>query len=177
MKFFTVQPAFTVDVPLPADVLMPRIRTTIKEMGLRELVGSAGACVDLRVPVGERRFWSPHLNVHASDGELGTQLFCRFSPRPEVWTMFMAVYLVIACLIFAASIYGYVQWFLGATPWALTFIPMGGIGILAMHIVSLTGQSWSSDQMEQLRVRLDELLVHATAADGNQPSPAPAATA
>ncbi len=162
MKFFTVQPAFTVDIPLPTDELMLRVRKAIKELGFKELVGSAGACLDLKVAANQRRFWSPHLNVQASEADSGSQLFCRFSPRPEVWTMFMAIYLVTACLIFAASIWGYVQWFLGHTPWALTFIPIGIIGILALHLASLIGQGLSSDQMDQLRSRLDELLAKAT---------------
>ena len=162
MKFFTVQPAFTVDIPLPTDELMSRIRKSVKEMGLKELVGSAGDCVDLKVAADERRFWSPHLNVQASQVENGSQLFCRFSPRPEVWTMFMAIYLVTACLIFAASIWGYVQWFLGHTPWALAFIPVGLIGILVLHVASLIGQGLSADQMDQLRARLDALIAKAT---------------
>lgn len=162
MKLFTVQPAFTMDIPVPTDELMLRIRTSVKEMGLKELVGSAGTCVDLKVARDQRRFWSPHLNVQASQLEQGSQLFCRFSPRPEVWTMFMAIYLVAACLIFAASIWGYVQWFLGHTPWALLFIPLGLVGILVLHVASLVGQSLSADQMDQLRARLDELIARAT---------------
>lgn len=167
MKFFTVQPAFTRDVAVPTDELMPRIRKAIKEGGLRDLVGSAGACVDLKVPADQRRFWSPHLNVQASEMESGSQLFCRFSPRPEIWTMFMAIYLVTACLVFAASIYGYVQWFLGATPWALLFIPIGAILILALHVVSLIGQGLSGDQMEELTSRLDQLLAVVTQHDAS----------
>ena len=162
MKLFTVQPAFTMDIPVPTDELMLRIRTSVKEMGLKELVGSAGTCVDLKVARDQRRFWSPHLNVQASQLDQGSQLFCRFSPRPEVWTMFMAIYLVAACLIFAASIWGYVQWFLGHTPWALLFIPLGLVGILVLHVASLVGQSLSADQMDQLRARLDELIARAT---------------
>lgn len=163
MKFFTVQPAFTLDIPLSTEQLMPRIRKTIKERDDRDLIGTAGACVDLKVSPQERRFWSPHLNVQASDVDQGTQLFCRFSPRPEIWTMFMAIYLVTACLIFAASIWGYVQWFLGQTPWALLFIPIGVVGILGLHVVSLLGQGLSADQMDQLRARLDDLLAKAAA--------------
>ena len=163
MKFFTFQPAFTLDNPLSTEELMPRIRKTIKETGNRNLIGSAGACVDLKVPPEERRFWSPHLNVQASDVDQGSQLYCRFSPRPEIWTMFMAIYLVITCLIFAASIWGYVQWFLGQTPWALLFIPFGLVGILGLHVVSLVGQGLSADQMDQLRARLDDLLVRSEA--------------
>lgn len=163
MSFFTVQPSFTLDMPLPSDELMPRIRAAIKQPDLRELARSAGTCLELKVAFDQQRFWSPQLNVQASDVDSGSQLYCRYSPRPEVWTMFMAIYLVVACLIFAACIYGYVQWYLDDTPWSLLFIPIGVIGILALHLMSLAGQRLSADQMDELRGRLDELLSRAVA--------------
>jgi hypothetical protein len=161
MKFFTVQPSFTLDVPICPQELMPRVRAAIRDLDLRDVVGSAGACVDLKVAADERRFWSPHLNAQASESESGSQLYCRFSPRPEIWTGFMLFYLVIVCLLFASGIYGYVQWFLGDRPWALLFIPLGIGGILVLHVASLIGQGLSADQMQDLRERLDQVLAKA----------------
>ncbi len=163
MNFFTVQPAFTIEVAVPVDDLMKQVRGTIKRLGLQDLVGSAGHCVDLKVARDERRFWSPHLNVQASEiDKEESELFCRFSPRPEIWTMFMAIYMVTTCVVFAAGIYGYVQWVLGQTPWALAIVPLGGLGILVLHVISLVGQRLSSDQMDELRSRLDRLIADAT---------------
>jgi hypothetical protein len=164
MQFFTVQPSFTLDVPLGPQELMPRVRAAIRDLGLREVAGSAGACVDLKVAAEERRFWSPHLNAQASEIETGSQLYCRFSPRPEIWTGFMLFYLVIVCLISASAIYGYVQWFLGDRPWGLLFIPVGIGGILALHVASLIGQGLSADQMKVLQERLDQVLEKAIGA-------------
>lgn len=165
MKPFTMQPTFTQDVPLPADEVMTRIRKAIQNPELGVHVDTAGYVVDFRVDPAERRFWSPHLNVQVNEVESGSQLDCRFSPRPEVWTMFMFIYFIAAFLASAAAIYGYVQWFLGETPWAVVVIPIAIVTIVALHAASLFGQGLSSDQMDELRRRFDRLLQHACKED------------
>lgn len=165
MKWLTMQPAFVLEVPLNADDLMPKIRQVVQTPEIQPNTASAGACIDFKVAPDTRRFWSPHLNVQVSDIEddqkAGSELHCRYSPRPEVWTMFMAIYLVASCLIFAAAIFGYVQWSLDESPWALVVIPLLALVILGLHVASLIGQGWSSDQMEELRARLDKTLAMA----------------
>ena len=161
MKPLQMQPTFTMDVPLRAGDLMPRIRRAINSPELRDHVVSAGHCLDLHVESEEQRFWSPHLNVQVSDADEGSELFCRFSPRPEVWTMFMFFYFVATFLICSAAIYGYVQWFLGSWPWSLVLIPISLLVIGLLHAASLIGQRLSSDQMETLRHRLDQTIERA----------------
>ena len=124
MKPFTMQPTFTEDVPLHADEVMTRIRKAIQQPDLRGHIDAAGYVVDFKVDPAKRRFWSPHLNVQVNELESGSQLYCRFAPRPEVWTMFMFIYFLAAFLASAAAIYGYVQWFMGDWPWALVIIPI-----------------------------------------------------
>lgn len=165
MKPFTMQPTFTQDVPLQADEVMRRIRRAIQSAELRDHVDTAGYVVEFKVDPAQRRFWSPHLNVQVNEVESGSQLYCRFSPRPEVWTMFMFIYFIAAFLASAAAIYGYVQWFLGETPWALVIIPIAIVTIVSLHAASLFGQGLSSDQMDELRQRLDQTLEQVIAAD------------
>ncbi len=166
-----MQPAFTRDVPLGADEVMAKVRKAIRTPGICEHVASAGHCVDFKVGPAEQRFWSPHLNVQVSDLDSGSELYCRFSPRPEVWTMFMAVYFLAGFCMFTAAIYGYVQWFLGERPWSLVVIPIAAIVIAGLHLASLIGQQLSADQMEQLQERLDRTLDYALAGD-DQPTSA-----
>ncbi len=153
-----MQPTFRKEVAVGPEELMQRIRQRIKNPDLRGLVASAGYCVDLHIPPDQQRFWSPHLNVHISSRPGGSELLGRFSPRPEIWTMFMAIYFVAAFFVFVAAIYGYVQWFLGEVPWALVVIPILALVIALLHIASLAGQRLSSDQMAMLRDRFDALL-------------------
>lgn len=124
MKPLKMQPTFRLNVPLPADQAMIRIRKAIKTPELNQHAVSAGQCIDFKVEESDRRFWSPHLSVQLNDTETGSEAFGRFSPRPEIWTMFMAIYFVAAITIFGALIYGYVQFFLGNRPWALVVVPI-----------------------------------------------------
>jgi hypothetical protein len=158
VKSLQMQPTFRLNVPLSADQAMIQIRRAIKSPELNKHVVSAGPCVDYKIEADDRRFWSPHLSIQLQDTESGAELFGRFSPRPEIWTMCMALYFAAAICIFGAAIYGYVQWFLGSTPWAFVIVPISLFTIIALHVASMIGQSLSSDQMELLRARLDRTL-------------------
>jgi hypothetical protein len=153
-----MQPTFTFAVPVSADEAMAEIRNAIESPSLREYAQSAGRCVDYTISKQDQRFWSPHLSVQLSETDSGSSLLGRFSPRPEIWTMFMAFYFFAAFAACGAAIYGYAQWALGGAPWALIGIPIGIVVILVLHVASMIGQNLSSDQMELLRSRLDHTL-------------------
>jgi hypothetical protein len=158
MKSLKMQPTFRLNVPDHADQAMIKIRRAIKSPELSDHVVSAGQCVDYKIETSDRRFWSPHLSVQLYDTESGAEVFGRFSPRPEIWTMFMAFYFAAAFTIFCALIYGYVQWTLGSKPWALILVPICVLIIITLHAASLIGQGLSSDQMQLLRSRLDRTM-------------------
>jgi len=154
-----MQPTFVLNVPVKpvinADQAVAKLREAIGSSELKPHAISAGRCVEFQIESQDQRFWSPHLSIQLQDTESGSQVFGRFSPRPEIWTMFMAVYGVVSIGIFASSIYGYVQWFMGTSPWTLMFIPIGLLIIAGLHLASVLGQSLSRDQMDLLRERFD----------------------
>ncbi len=158
MKPLKMQPTFRLDIPVHADQAMIKIRQAIKTPELCGYVVSAGQCIDYKIEESDRRFWSPHLSVQLNDTETGAEVFGRFSPRPEIWTMFMAIYFFAAITIFGALIYAYVQWSLGSQPWALIAVPVCLAIIIGLHAASLIGQGFSSDQMYLLRSRLDRTM-------------------
>lgn len=173
MQPLTLQPTFVVDVESPLDEFMPKMHEALNSDELRDGVIAAGNCIEFKVDSDEQRFWSPHLSVQVSSGDSEghqnptgpdhSKLYCRFSPRPEIWTMFMAMYAVILGTIFIAAIYGYVQWILGTSPWVALAVPVG-IGLIALlHFGSKVGQGLSRDQMHTLKQRLSAAIELATA--------------
>ena len=121
-------------------------------------------CIDFKIEKADQRFWSPHLSVQVSDVDeanpsIGSRLHCRYSPRPEIWTMFIAFYFVVLIVMFASLILAYVQWWMGGRVWALLMIPLGVVMIGGMHAGSQIGQSLSNDQMELLKSRFDQTLI------------------
>lgn len=157
-NLFHLQPAFSIPIPIDQQDAITRLKAAILSPELRGFAESAGAVIDFKVAPAERRFWSPHLSAQCSATETGTYIFARFSPRPEVWTMFIAIYFVIAILICLALTIAYVQWSLGYIPWSLAAVPLGLFLIAAMHLASLMGQRLSADQMAVLRSRLDRAI-------------------
>ncbi len=154
MRLFQFQPAFTIDVPVDQHQAIARLKSAIASDELRGLAECAGMVIDFKINPAERRFWSPHLSVQCGASEAGSQIFARFSPRPEIWTMFIAIYFVVAILICLAMTVGYVQWSLGYAPWSLAAVPIGVLMIAGLHLASLIGQQLSADQMTLLRERL-----------------------
>lgn len=162
MKPLRMQPTFRVEVAGPVADTIARLRNAMLCSDLGTHADAAGSCFDFRVAPAERRLWSPHLSVQLSptdDG--GVELFGRFSPRPEVWTLVMMLYFAGGFVVLCGAIYGCVQAMLGTAPWALIAIPVGAGAIVGLHLVSLAGQRLSADQMEQLRERLDRVMAEA----------------
>ena len=155
-----MQPTFCVRLPWDMEEAKQRIRRAIKNDELAPHAESAGPVIDFKVEPSEQRFWSPHLSVHLTRLEepQSSEAFCRFSPRPEIWTMVWAIYLVSACCLFGSMIYGFVQWSMKQTPWALVVIPIAIVTIIGLHAASLIGQGWSRDQMEVLKSRWDRAV-------------------
>ncbi len=150
-----MQPTFTRELPIRAEAAIAGIRSAIGSLDSLRNAKAAAGCAEFSIDPSERRFWSPHLSVQFYDTERGSQLFGRFSPRPEVWTFFMMVYFIMVFLMFVGGLYGYVQWLMGGSLWAVVFIPIGAVAIVMLHLASLFGQGLSRDQMEVLQQQFD----------------------
>ncbi|MEO1615912.1 MAG: hypothetical protein AAFV88_08700 [Planctomycetota bacterium] len=163
-----MQPTFHVTLPWPREEAKRRLRAAISSDELGSVAESAGWVLDYKVQRHERRFWSPHLSVQLDEPQAGvppessaphsSEAHCRFSPRPEIWTMVMAVYMVAACCFFGALVFGFVQWMMDNPPWALVVLPCSILTIVGLHFASLVGQGWSRDQMEDLRKHWDRTV-------------------
>ena len=107
-----MQPTFVLSVGDSVDPALAKLRRAIESPELAGHAESAGPCLDFKIAPHERRLWSPHLSVQLSEIDAGTELYCRFSPRPEIWTGVMASYFGAVFAILVAAVYGYVQWYL-----------------------------------------------------------------
>jgi hypothetical protein len=102
-----------------------------------------------------------HGNGAAQDPSLATGhtlLLGRFAPRQNVWMLVWIVYLAMACVVFFAVLGAVVQQWLNQWPWAWAIAGAAVLIIVGLHLISQIGQRWSTDQMVELRSRLDNLL-------------------
>lgn len=164
-----MQPTFRVELPWDVDEAKSRLRRAIGSEELSRHASAAGSVIDYQIESSAKRFWSPHLSVQLNrlDAPQCSEAFCRFSPRPEIWTMVMAIYMVASCCFFGALIFGFVQWTMGHSPWSLAVVPVSILVIASLHIASMVGQGWSHDQMHLLRSRWDRTLELARAGDSS----------
>jgi hypothetical protein len=121
---------------------------------------------ELHLDSSQYRLWSPHLSFCLAEGSSshpsgGGLIHARFAPRIEIWTFVWIVYLAMAFSSFFGAILVYSQWQLGEAQWAwsLVFPPL--LVIVGLYVVAHTGQHLSSDQMDELRNRLNQILIEA----------------
>ena len=103
MPSMRLQPVFRMLLRVESREATARLRQAIRSPELAGLVESAAQCFDFKIEAPQRRVWSPHLSVQLSDladdapgAAPRTELFGRFSPRPEVWTLVMFCYFAAA---------------------------------------------------------------------------------
>ena len=105
----------------------------------------------VRFPDEQRSLLSPHLELELRDGEAGTVLHGRFSPRPNVWTGFMALFFLLGMLGLCGLGYGFAQFMLDGPIWMMWSAPVSVALIAFIYGAAFIGQGLSNDEMFELR--------------------------
>lgn len=130
-----------------------------------------GRHAELRVLLADEHVFSPVLSLTLEQRPEGTVLKGRFSPHPNVWTCFMAIYGLLLMTATGGAMYGISQWMIQQTPWALLVVPAALLAFGLVFGASFIGQGLGAEQMYVLRRIVDEALEAAgTAGSGSRPS-------
>ena len=112
----------------------------------------------LQLPAERRSLLSPFLNLELGDGPDGTRLMGRFSPAPNVWTGFMAIYIFLALCGFAGLMLGWAQTTVSEFPWGFLLFP-ASLGLMAfVYGAAVIGQGLTADEMYELRAFVDRAV-------------------
>ena len=152
------RPRFELGFDDRPDEVMQRLRDRLKDCP--NCTGaSVGNHAELFVPESEQHLWSPWLSVTAEAGaEDRTTLRGRFGPHPTVWTLYMFLSFALGFALLVFSSWGYAQWVMEITPWALYAVPVLVVLGALLYGVSLVGQRLGADQMNDLRSSLEALV-------------------
>ena len=112
----------------------------------------------LQMPRERRSLLSPFLNLELTDGPDGAHLVGRFSPAPNVWTGFMALYVFLGLLGFAGLILGWAQTTVDEFAWGFFAFPASLALIAFVFGAAFIGQGLSADQMYELRAFVDRAV-------------------
>jgi hypothetical protein len=153
-----MRPTFSIPLEPDADSAMATLRERLKGTEYEECSRSKGRCADFFVKEEKRRVWSPCLSVQVEPAREGSLLRGRFGPHPELWTLFIFSYGALGFLAVMGLMLGFVQWQSGMDPWGLWGAAVGFPGMALLFALSATGQRLSSQQMEELRWRVDSLV-------------------
>ena len=160
-----MRPRFALQLPVPRETWLDALRVALKDNAelLRGQVFRKHAVVQMSD--AERTFWSPYLNLEVEDEPDGSAIRGRFSPHPNVWTMFMAVYILLAITALGGLSYGIVQLTLGQSPWALWIVPAAIALFGFVYGATLIGQGLGAEQMYTMRSLVDRACVDALGAN------------
>lgn len=112
----------------------------------------------VRFPEERRSLLSPHLELELSQRDSGTVLIGRFSPRPNVWTGFMALFFFLGMMGLSGLIYGLAQMTLGGPIWTMWAAP-GSVALIAfIYGAAFIGQGLSSEEMFELRAFVEDTV-------------------
>ena len=106
-------------------------------------------------PEERRSLLSPHLELELREGEEGIVLHGRFSPRPNVWTGFMALFFFLGMLGLCGLIYGLAQLMLAGPIWTMWSAPVSLALIAFIYGAAFIGQGLSTDEMFEIRAFIE----------------------
>lgn len=158
MSALRARPRFELELDETPERVMQALRSR-----LLDCPGCTGASVgshaELFVPEADRHLWSPWLSVTVErSARCGSLLRGRFGPHPAVWTLYMFLAFGLGFALLVATAWGYAQWSMEVTPWALVCVPLIAVLGLLLYGVSLVGQRLGAEQMRELRTILETLV-------------------
>lgn len=144
------------------------VLTRLEALLASGLTGLAGQVLPrhavLHLPTERRSLLSPFLNLELVDRDGRGVLRGRFSPHPNVWTGFIAVYAFLAMVGTVFTWYGLAQWTMGDAPWALVGAPAALALMAFVYGAAVIGQGLTADEMHDLRSLVERAVAESRVA-------------
>ncbi len=145
-----IRPHFDLLVSRPPDEVMTHLSARLGDDS--PWVGNVrGRHVQLIVPPKQRHLWSPWLTFEAQDHDDGTLLSGQFAPHPSVWTGYVALAGSVIFTMLGLGFFGLSQMLAGEAPTMLWSLPIGGVVLVILYLLSLAGQGLTAQQMQGMR--------------------------
>lgn len=145
-----MRPLLRAHVNLPRAELMARLVRALEAPGAPVVGQHSIRQLILQLPPGQRRFFSPTLDLNLIDDGEAVQLCGRYGPQPDIWGLFLGLYAVSLFSTLAGLVLGSSQALLDLPPWgllvALGSAAFGGL----LYLGSFVGQRLSAHQMHVL---------------------------
>jgi len=114
--------------------------------------------VELIVNDEKPHFWAPELRARIYEEGERAVIRGHFAPKPDTWTMFLAIYAATIFSTGVGTVFGLAQWQLGSSPWALWTLPLGLAGVCGVWLAARMGQTLGADNMATLQRFIEDTL-------------------
>ncbi|MFT4535842.1 MAG: hypothetical protein ACI9P5_003212 [Saprospiraceae bacterium] len=148
---FHLRPRFTIISNRSIDELCDTFRALLLKPDAEYSGKVRSGFVSLYPKSGDRHYWSPHFSLSMEEPEdIDGKTFISgiYGPAPEVWTMFVFFYAIIALSIVIASVIGFANRSIGESGAILWAIPVLVLIFASMYSVSYFGQKKGHNQVE-----------------------------
>ncbi len=150
MSSLGLRPSFSHVVGHEAEAVRVMVAAAAETDGRCE-VRSFPGFVCLRVPVDERRFWSPRLHLSfEAHAEGGTVIHGTYGPNANMWSSFLYAYLLVGSVALFSGIYGWCQARLGMQAWALWVFWIMVAAAVTLYVLARLGRTLGSAQTKTL---------------------------
>ena len=113
--------------------------------------------VCLRVPPGDRHFWSPRLNLSFHQEGEGTRVNGVYGPNANVWSLFLYGYLLGGSVAVFSGCFGFAQWSLGTRAWGLWICGLALVVLAGLYVGAQLGQKLGAQQQFRLHQAYEEV--------------------
>lgn len=153
MSSFGFRPHFSQRLDLAPDEARKKLVAAVQGLDDDFEIRSFPGFVCLRVPLGDRHFWSPRLNLSLDPDEEsgGTRIEGTYGPNANVWSIFVYGSMLIASFAIFGGCMGFAQYSLGKpTCWGLWILGASLVLGLGLWIFAQFGQKIGAHQTYRL---------------------------
>lgn len=151
MSSFRLRPCFSHVIDLSVNEARQKIAQNASKEAARCEVKDFAGFICLRVPLSERHYWSPRLNLSLeADGEGRTRVEGIYGPNANMWSSFLYGYLLVGSGGIFSGILGYCQWKLGMQTWGLWIFGLLLAIAAGIYLLAQFGQKLGARQTFQL---------------------------
>ena len=158
MSSFRIRPRFKHLVSKPATEVEIDILHALETTQEIYTAGFVQGHTHLLIPVKERHFWSPQLQLSTESTEEGTIIRGLYGPNPTVWGLFFFGYITLGMAFFFSSFWGLTKWSLGQPATVLWALPFIALAALILYLIAQMGQKVGAEQMFRLHHFYEEIF-------------------
>lgn len=145
-----IRPRFQLSNPKPAEELMSLLVDRIPNTTATIHGSTVGFHASIKLSEQEQEFWSPQLDIEIEEAEKGSVIKGLFGPRPNLWLLYMFLYLCCGFVLIFSLIAGFSQLSMENTPIGFYAAAPCVLIAIGLRVSAIYGQKKMKHQIEHL---------------------------